>query len=1326
MVISIIPGYSIVNLVRVKRNFSKLEKLLLYYIISYTFTAVFWSISLILKMENISVIYWISVFLLIIFSQFSKNQDDEILNIDNNLNPNLLEYLGLFFAVLFQIFSFITAYPEFALNTATDISDHYVFSLILIRAPEYLINPNYLFANSFQAAFILISNCSYLSIQLNLILLNCWLPIGLFCAAKRLFPRSKRIPIISVIFWIFLTNRLGGFSWIYYLSVKLQINIDNYELLRITNWHTLYSIWYGLVGLRYVPLTINLIFIFFTIIMLKNKRLTSRKYISLFVIIFLSMYFTHKVEAILICLIISIYSIIINFSNKSKDINVNKSLSGLLIALVLSLLIEIALTQTFFRYNNQTLFIIISGLLLFTLISFLINKKGKIDKQIFNKPSNGNLKRNSILKKSLLIAFIIVFIYSFFLWYFFKSHEITTLESKIPWYLYSNLIGIVGLLGLIGIYFLINEKRYKKYFFLIWFATFCLILGNIIGVVDIYFFETFYDERRFITYLKIPLCFLSAYSVNKIKNKIKTIQIKTKKILKTKSPLSHILLIFFIGLIFTSTYPTLALNIESRYYHTLDNNIWSVDNTPTDAEWEAIDFLRLKLDKDPYAFLLTSSIESYNKAFMAGFTDREYQRFLNSETIEMGLTQFYHHPKYTHPYIYLNHNDLEILQKNKCFFNDYSELVPLIFNNEEVLIYNASKSSFPHEESDVCLVNPCTHDFPDLRVINFEGFNGSKNLPNFSFNQEYKDHSNALYCEKTVQGEETLLRYNFHSDVKYCSIWLNFLDYGDYSYALELFGDGGWIAQTYFDKPQERIRFLEGDGAGNLTNVYDFSYNLGEWIHIAYELNYSLNIWDLYINGRLFQSGKSFITNSTNLEYLFLLHEYPPNTAKVYADRLYVGNIKNLVFPKILNLQLSTLQKYFGYKLLAENYVEFTSRWDVDPYIFDSESIILNYDPFSSYEYNISVPFAHINITKSIEDTIQKKAFRLIILNTNGYHYFGNKILSINNSQIDANIIESNDFSISLNKPVKVNKSDIKMEGVDVLASYSTSSSDKTYYILRKSYGLGEILYINIYPLINSLYLGDNLDLIKDLLNFIDLKKMEDYDYLNKYTGYVKNIILGSNATLTTPSIFISDSATYNLEIEIFNDSSAQLFNNFSHIEIKGESFEIEVDCPEIYSKDGFYIQFIQESLECFSKGNCSINLIVNNQEYAFGSVNSFKINHKLNSSFGIWLRNPIINIENIIFESVNRFFFKNSVYFSEDIKLQGKINFKIELSDNYIAISDLRADIPFIEISINKIQEILTQIGLYVFIIIFFVVLFFSFIIRRLLINIERKTNHN
>ena len=315
-IISFIPGYVLVKLFNLRKKFVKLELLLFSYIISFIFTSLFWialvfflpnsDIPILIYLLTLSIICLIPIFLKEKEDNSSINEDKELLKITD------FEYLGLFLIITFLfLVLFIFVYPNAALNPGDDLAKHYASSLRLNRTPNYLINFNYIFHHAFQASFISISNCNYLNVQLNLLLLNLWLPIAFFLAVKRFFPKNTKIPILSVFFWILLTNAYGGFSWLYFLREKvLSTNSNQLDLLMETNLKTLYSIWYGILGLWYEPLTTGILLLLALIILFKNKALTNKQLAILFLAIFIAQYLTHVVEAIIICLILCLYSFV--------------------------------------------------------------------------------------------------------------------------------------------------------------------------------------------------------------------------------------------------------------------------------------------------------------------------------------------------------------------------------------------------------------------------------------------------------------------------------------------------------------------------------------------------------------------------------------------------------------------------------------------------------------------------------------------------------------------------------------------------------------------------------------------------------------------------------------------------------------------------------------------------------------------------------------------------------------------------------------------------------------------------------------------------------
>ena len=220
LVTSILPGYALLSISKLDTHFSKLEKIVLSFILSYAFTGFLSLIFLTTNGTLKTALFTMSYVVIALLSAFRHHkqapyQSPASLSRRFDIFPLLL-VVGLY------AFSFLVIYPNFALIPGTDVSQHFGRSVLLNRAPDFYIGSTYLFAHLHESSFIYLANSSLANTQTGLITLNLMLPLAFYIMAKPYLEKiDSRLPSLATLFWVLLTNSFGGFSWLYYSVLKI-------------------------------------------------------------------------------------------------------------------------------------------------------------------------------------------------------------------------------------------------------------------------------------------------------------------------------------------------------------------------------------------------------------------------------------------------------------------------------------------------------------------------------------------------------------------------------------------------------------------------------------------------------------------------------------------------------------------------------------------------------------------------------------------------------------------------------------------------------------------------------------------------------------------------------------------------------------------------------------------------------------------------------------------------------------------------------------------------------------------------------------------------
>jgi hypothetical protein len=218
---SLLSGYSILSIFGLARYFSKLEKLVVSFILSYAFTAFITLVSLSMNHDTRYIVI-IGSFIILGLISIIRRKSIESSSGPRSFSKNI-DFLALLVAVALYIMSFCFMYPECSLIPGTDISRHYRSSITLARTPDIYVGSTYLFSHLHESTYLLISNTSLASAQTGLVALNLILPFAFYIMAKTYLEKiDPRLPSMSTMFWVLFTNSFGGFAWIHFAFLKLS------------------------------------------------------------------------------------------------------------------------------------------------------------------------------------------------------------------------------------------------------------------------------------------------------------------------------------------------------------------------------------------------------------------------------------------------------------------------------------------------------------------------------------------------------------------------------------------------------------------------------------------------------------------------------------------------------------------------------------------------------------------------------------------------------------------------------------------------------------------------------------------------------------------------------------------------------------------------------------------------------------------------------------------------------------------------------------------------------------------------------------------------
>jgi hypothetical protein len=816
--------------------------------------------------------------------------------------------------------------------------------------------------------------------------------------------------------------------------------------------------------------------------------------------------------------------------------------------------------------------------------------------------------------------------------------------------MYPLMLGINGLLALIALYHITEHQSCKSFILLITFMTFAFIAGRVVTAINLYSFYAGYWEKRFIWFIKIPLATLAPlppiYLIDKMKRKNVSFNAKTAA--------SAIL----IGTVVLYGISTTFLNLE--YWNIVANN---PANQPSPTEMEAINAFKKMLDNDPRTWLATLTGKSSSIATFAAPADQLVlkQLLYTAYRPEMAFTQLYRHPAYDHSYIYLHNRDQAQLAKfADRFLAKYINTLPTVFENPEVKIYNVSKPSPPQQISDNMLVLPLDNDlaaeenFYIAYSLLSQGF--------YNYTVAY-DLDNTIFNSKTIllaydPPEENTLTYSFRDSFNQTLIYWTIIKGSWQTINMELCGGesgkyGEGIILSQISAQNFTASFKTKPISGN-TTVLNYVSLIYSWVDSK---NY--RIADIFFNrdGYIYVLFRTIINGVERA-----LPNWPGIKTDLKWDFGREYNITVSVNGTINQISIN------GMPYLTIDLDNIPGRIGLRYYRFYRVS----FDDFSiTYEIQLKL--------RAIEDYINflNSGGKLIVINTNGYNYFGNTLLKPANYTFNAEKIEGASTAISLPTQVSVPKFTTENPNLIILRHYM-GLHDRSPFIVKQSFGKGELFYVNIYPISEALRKSESpsvfYNIMGKLLESLNLPKI-DQNYILNFDGYVKAIHLNSNARAETTSLLFPLEATFP-QLEIQTDSGYITVYNVTDIKIDNSSnLFIEAENFTIENGQGFYAVLRLNSTFTVkpSAKYIHLDIIAEGSELKMENVESFSVIN--NSPTYILARTPEISASEATFIE---FYPSGSLQWStrtygQNLHVKGLTSFQIVLSDSYTALKNVR-----------------------------------------------------
>jgi hypothetical protein len=690
---------------------------------------------------------------------------------------------------------------------------------------------------------------------------------------------------------------------------------------------------------------------------------------------------------------------------------------------------------------------------------------------------------------------------------------------------------------------LLENTHGKKLAVLILFGVFLLLFGRMLSISNLFFFDIGYWEKRILPFIFFVCAVLAPFSLVKL---VDGIRLSRKRVTRGLVVGTLLGIVVFSG-------------VQSSF---IVAEYWTITSNPssllTRSELEALDYLGSVFQQDSYAYAITLTSKSIAALRVAAppYTLSGTQVFSTATGAEIPLLCLKVHDL-SHAYLYMHTRDYEYLNyfNQSWLASHLLPTLPVMFSNDEVKIFNISRVSFPQANSKSALVWP------------FDFLTGSP--------------------------ESWLYAYDM-------------LSYGRYNYTVAYDLDAGLM--TYdtliLARDPSSETYLENDVQENFTQDTGWQQISGTWQYTSSGLEAGKpgEFQDAIIltpfSAQNFTASLGFQiidANSSVSNYVSMIYDWEDEENFKYTGLMFDGSGDvNAFFSVVENGEITNFPEWPGlYTGLSwQNGASFNLTVSVQG---NNSTLFINGSKYLSIESNangllgvrvtrfykvlltsfMANASAYIQ-TRDIQDYLDFAAEggTLIILNTDGYHYFATRMLTPNNATIEAYEINGI-MKITLPEAVTTPVLLPKDGGIEVIASY-ISQDNTSIYAASETIGLGQILYLNVNPVITAINLGEDKSIFYETLGALTRSLSLPLDpFIYTYSdpaAIFREVVMTGDIHINASSVLFPLEADYQ-EIDITHgNSETTTLYNISQIQLSGyENISIEASNLTLTEGRGLY-----------------------------------------------------------------------------------------------------------------------------------------------------------
>jgi hypothetical protein len=580
-------------------------------------------------------------------------------------------------------------------------------------------------------------------------------------------------------------------------------------------------------------------------------------------------------------------------------------------------------------------------------------------------------------------------------------------------------------------------------------------------------------------------------------------------------------------------------------------------------------------------------------------------------------------------------------------------MLPTVYRNSEVTIYNVSSVSFPQSNSTTALVVPLdgSVDSEERWLYSYDVLS----LGGYNYAVVYDLDQNVFSYNTLVLSfdppQENIVRDKFYDNFTQKRGWREVSGTWQYTGNGLVAGKRGEYQDAIILSPLSgknftvSISFKPADGDLKVANYVSIVYDWKDERNFKYA--------GLMFDG----SGIVYAYFSSYVDGNIVV--YPQWPGLKTGLRWRFGDSFNLT----LSVQGDTLSLFVNGTLCLSK-VEQTSGGRLGVRMQRFYKVF-----FSSFKAEASRLVRFRSGDEYLEYV--RSGGKLIVLNTNGYGYFASRALDYRSNEMEANVI---DGSKGIRLPLKVSVPNLyPKEGTKIICYY-TSQQGSSVYAFKEDVGSGEIVYVNLYPIIEAMRNSQEKSVFYSLLG----KLLEPTEIQLEYFRYTppplkatfKEVEMSGNVEVSTSSSLFPISVDFRKVEVIDKDGRVLLLANVTGLQLSNyNNMSVTSSKLTLSEGKGFYSNLKFEDDVTMKFDGDFASAVLTTKDGKTLKLDRVKIIAIKSSNISLYAFEPAVTLQGTAYfkelyppGAVRS---KTRVY-GHDLKVNGTVALKMYLSDTY------------------------------------------------------------